>query len=77
MSQHNTNYIISKVVYSGETLIDLTADTVTPDKLFSGITAHKADGTIITGTAAVTIVTDGTMTGISLPAGLLTVEEEE
>lgn len=41
---------ISKVVYGGETLIDLTADTITKDKLLKGITAHGADGETITGT---------------------------
>ena len=41
---------ISKVVYGGKTLIDLTADTITADKLLSGITAHGADGEKITGT---------------------------
>lgn len=41
----------NKVVYGNKTLIDLTGDTVTEDTLISGCTAHKADGTIITGTA--------------------------
>lgn len=41
---------ISKVVYGGQVLIDLTQDTVVADKLLSGYTAHKADGTTITGT---------------------------
>ena len=41
----------SKVVYSGRTLIDLTGDTVTEESLLRGYTAHKADGTLITGTA--------------------------
>lgn len=40
---------ISKVVYGGETLIDLTADTVTKDKVLKGYTAHGADGEVITG----------------------------
>lgn len=42
---------INKVVYGGETLIDLTADTVTPDKLVQGITAHDKSGAVITGTS--------------------------
>ncbi len=42
---------INKVVYGNTTLIDLTGDTVTADKLEEGITAHKADGTQITGTS--------------------------
>lgn len=41
---------ISKVIYGGNTLIDLTADTVKEDKLLKGYTAHGADGEIITGT---------------------------
>lgn len=41
---------ISKVVYGGKTLIDLTADTIKEDKLLSGYTAHGADGEIINGT---------------------------
>lgn len=41
----------NKVVYGDKILIDLTGDTVTEDTLLAGYTAHKADGTIITGTA--------------------------
>ena len=40
---------ISKVVYGGKTLIDLTADTVTADKLLSTYTAHDKSGAPITG----------------------------
>ena len=40
---------ISKVVYGGNTLIDLTGDTVTADKLLKGITAHGKDGEAVTG----------------------------
>lgn len=41
---------ISKVVYGGQTLIDLTADTVTADKVLTGYTTHGADGEKVTGT---------------------------
>ena len=41
---------ISKVVYGGQTLIDLTQDTITPDSLLAGFTAHGGDGEVITGT---------------------------
>ena len=41
---------ISKVIYGGETLIDLTADTVKADKVLKGYTTHGADGEKITGT---------------------------
>lgn len=40
---------ISKVVYGGNVLIDLTADTVAADKLLKGYTAHGADGEAING----------------------------
>lgn len=42
---------INKVQYGNTTLIDLTADTVTADKLMQGYTAHDRSGAIITGTA--------------------------
>lgn len=41
---------VSKVVYGGKTLIDLTADTVTADKVLSGYTTHGKDGAAIAGT---------------------------
>ena len=43
---------ISKVVYGGTTLIDLTADTVTEDKILTGYTAHGKNGEQISGTCA-------------------------
>lgn len=43
----NTTY--NKIVINGETKIDLTADTVSADKLLSGYTAHDKSGKIITG----------------------------
>lgn len=43
---------VSKIDYYGETLLDLTADTVTADTLAQGVTAHNAAGEQITGTAA-------------------------
>lgn len=41
---------INKVEYYGNTLIDLTEDTVTPETLSAGVTAHNAKGEKITGT---------------------------
>ena len=41
---------VNKVVLGDQTLIDLTADSVTPDKLFKGITAHNMKGESIVGT---------------------------
>lgn len=43
---------ISKVVYGTNTLIDLTADTVTADKIEKGYTTHDMSGASITGTLA-------------------------
>ena len=42
-------HTINKVVYDGNVLIDLTADTVTADKILYGYTAHDASGEVITG----------------------------
>lgn len=44
------NKNISKVVYGGKTLIDLTADTVTADKVLKNYTTHDKSGALITGT---------------------------
>ena len=41
---------INKVEYNGQTLIDLTSDTVTPETLAKGATAHNMAGEQITGT---------------------------
>ena len=43
------NQYVSKVVYNGQTLIDLTSDTVQKENLLSGQTAHGRDGALITG----------------------------
>jgi hypothetical protein len=40
---------VSKVVFGGNTLIDLTNDKVTKDNLLVGATAHGADGEFIEG----------------------------
>ena len=40
---------VSKVIYGGQTLIDLTGDTITADKLLNGYTAHGANGEEIEG----------------------------
>ena len=40
---------ISKIIYDGKTLIDLTADTITKEKLLKDVTAHGPDGELITG----------------------------
>lgn len=55
----------NKVVYGNQTLIDLTSDTVSADKLLSGYTAHDKSGASITGTytapsGTISIDDDGT-----------------
>lgn len=57
------NEHINKVVKStGETLIDLTSDTVTAGTLLKDVTAHDRSGAQITGTAVIPTVNDGTLT---------------
>lgn len=41
---------VNKVSINGTTVFDLTADTVTPETLSVGVTAHNAAGELITGT---------------------------
>ena len=60
----------SKVIYGGKTLIDLTADTVVPDKLLKGYTAHGADGEPIDGACTFDADTqDATATDAEMLAG--------
>lgn len=44
------NQYKNKVIYNGDTLIDLTADTITAADLAYGKTAHDKSGAVITGT---------------------------
>ena len=41
---------VNEVIYNGQTLISLKNDTVTPETLIKGTTAHNAAGVLITGT---------------------------
>lgn len=41
---------VSKVIYSGTILVDLTVDTVTASTLMAGTTAHGKNGEKVTGT---------------------------
>lgn len=43
---------VNKVVYNAKVLLDLTSDTVTPEKLAEGVTAHDKSGNKITGAMA-------------------------
>ena len=40
----------NQVIVNGETILDLRSDTVTPETLQKGYTAHDKSGTKITGT---------------------------
>ena len=44
---------VSKVDFAGNTLVDLTGDSVTPETLLEGATAHNAAGDQIAGAVAV------------------------
>lgn len=46
------NTYINKVIYGDSVLVDLTADTITPETLMEGVTAHDASGAPIVGTAS-------------------------
>ena len=41
---------VNKVMYGSRTVIDISGDTVTPDKLLSGVIGHNASGERIIGT---------------------------
>lgn len=62
---------VSKVVYGENTLVDLTADTVTAETLVEGATAHDAAGNPIEGLAGARVegnalILNGTVTGKTL-----------
>lgn len=44
---------VNKVIYGGNTVIDLTSDSVTPDTLAEGAVAHDKSGAVIHGRMAV------------------------
>lgn len=58
---------VSKVEYGGNTLVDLTSDTVTSDTMLSGYTAHDKAGNVVTGT----VVVQKFYTGSSEPSSSL------
>lgn len=45
---------ISKVVFGGETILDLTKDTIIPEHMFRGTTAHDKSGEEIKGSFTIT-----------------------
>lgn len=61
---------INKVIRKGVVALDLTSDTVTPETLMSGTTAHNAAGETIVGTASSGIdTTDATATAADMLNG--------
>ncbi len=60
----------NKIIYGGKTLIDLTADTVTADKLANGVKAHDKSGAVIVGTNTFdATTTDATATAAEILKG--------
>lgn len=58
---------VSKVIYKGTVLVDLTEDTITPEDLALGVTAHKSNGEQITGAMLNQGGVSGELTSISEP----------
>lgn len=62
----------NKIVFGAEVLLDLTGDTVTPDRLADGYTAHDRSGEPIVGTMtpnkAVDVASNDAMTAIAARA---------
>lgn len=56
---------VSKVIYGGKTLIDLTGDTVAADQVQKGVTFHDKTGATVTGTCT----KDSTTTDATAAAG--------
>ena len=75
------NQYKNKIIYGNQTLIDLTSDTITADKLLPGYTAHDATGAQITGTCEgiqIPIPVSGTNTfWVAVPNGTLDPDPSE
>lgn len=63
----------NKVIYNGETLIDLTNDTVTADSLLEGYTAHNAAGAEIIGTL---VLPTSTISAFGKPGSTVLLDDE-
>lgn len=60
----------NKIIYGNRTLIDLTADTVTKERILSGTTAHDKTGELITGECAFDVdSTDATVSEAEILLG--------
>lgn len=68
---------ISRVDFGGQTLIDLTNDSVTSASLLAGYTAHGANGEPILGTASGgnTVMVNNLITGRSVPLTSITISD--
>lgn len=62
----NNPYVNKVQLADGTSLIDISSDTVTADKLMQGYTAHDRTGALITGTATGGIDGDNLAYGASL-----------
>lgn len=62
------NQYVNKVAVNGQTVLDLSADTVYPGMLAKGITAHDKSGAKITGTLEVPTAEERTVE-LSMPSG--------
>lgn len=51
--------VASKIIYGGKTILDLTGDNVTADKVLLGIQFHGADGVIYNGTCTFDVDSSG------------------
>lgn len=63
---------VNKVGIDGETVLDLTGDTVTSDNLAYGITAHGANGEVIVGTRKFCRIYSTTNPALTTSAGTFT-----
>ncbi len=63
---------VNKVEIGGETVLDLTGDTVTSDNLAYGITAHGANGEVIVGTKKFCRIYSTTNPALTASAGIFT-----
>lgn len=61
----------NKVLVNGETILDLTQDTVTPATLAKGATAHDKSGSQITGTLSGYDTSDATVTAGDMSYGVV------
>ena len=62
----NNPYVNKVQLADGTSLIDISSDTITADKLMQGYTAHDRTGALITGTATGGIDGDNLGYGLSV-----------